>query len=280
MTIFKKQDALSPYIEAQKKQGRTVGFVPTMGALHQGHISLINQARNQNDLVVCSIFINPTQFNNAEDFRLYPVTIAADIEMLLQSGCDVLFLPSTEEIYPAGYQSRKYELGNLEKVLEGQFRPGHFQGVCQVVDRLVEIVDPLRMYLGQKDFQQCMVIRRLLELEGKQNEVQLVIAPTLRENDGLAMSSRNLRLDAVQRQKAVLIYEVLQTIRAEWNHKSPDQLKKEGREKLEAAGFVVDYIEIVDQHSLLSADNDHPAPVALIAAAIGGIRLIDNLVLN
>lgn len=280
MTIFKKQDHLSPFIQYHKKQGRSTGFVPTMGALHPGHISLISQARKENDLVVCSIFVNPTQFNNAEDFKLYPVSIAADIEMLMQAGCDVLFLPSVPEIYPDQYLAKNYELGHIEKVLEGAFRPGHFQGVCQVVDRLVNIVAPDKMYLGQKDFQQCMVITRLLELEKKTEAVELVIAPTLRENDGLAMSSRNLRLNTEQRVTATIIYEVLKNIRDQWREKPLEQLKREGRKKLEDAGFVVDYVEIADQQSLLPANIDDPSPVALIAASIGGIRLIDNLILN
>ncbi len=280
MTIFKKQDDLSPFIQHHKNQGRSTGFVPTMGALHSGHISLISQARRENDLVVCSIFVNPTQFNNAEDFRLYPVTIAADIEMLVQAGCDVLFLPSVSEIYPGDYQAKNYELGNIERVLEGAFRPGHFQGVCQVVDRLVNIVAPDKMYLGQKDFQQCMVIGRLLELEKKNEEVQLVIAPTLRELDGLAMSSRNLRLNTDQRSTATIIYEVLKNIRDQWREKPLEQLKTEGRKKLEDVGFVVDYVEIADQQSLMPASSNDPSPVALIAASIGGIRLIDNLILN
>ncbi len=251
-----------------------------MGALHPGHISLISQARRENDLVVCSIFVNPTQFNNADDFKLYPVSIAADIEMLIQAGCDVLFLPAVEEIYPDHYQAKKYELGDIEKVLEGAFRPGHFQGVCQVVDRLVTIVAPDKMYLGQKDFQQCMVIHRLLEIENKKQEVELVISPTMRENDGLAMSSRNLRLNPVQRNAAKIIYEVLKSIRDQWHEKSIDQLKSEGRKKLEDAGFIVDYVEIADQHNLRPAGEKDPSPVALIAASIGGIRLIDNLILN
>ncbi|MGZ5285612.1 MAG: pantoate--beta-alanine ligase [Flavisolibacter sp.] len=280
MTIFKNQNDLSPFLREQKQTGLRIGFVPTMGALHPGHISLISQARKDNDLVVCSIFINPTQFNSPEDFRLYPVSIAADIDMLLQAGCDILFLPATEEIYPFNYQVKQYALGNLEQILEGQFRPGHFQGVCQVVDRLVEIVNPTRMYLGQKDYQQCMVIHRLMELEKKQDNVQLVIAPTLREEDGLAMSSRNLRLNEAQRKIAPRIYEVLETIRSQVHLKPFAQLKKEGREQLEAGGFEVDYVEIADANTLLPAQPGNGIPVALVAASIGGIRLIDNLLLN
>src|SRR5215212_8351624 len=171
MIIFKTPDALSGHINQQKKSGKKIGFVPTMGALHEGHLSLIGVAKKPNDLTICSIFVNPTQFNNPEDFKLYPVTIEKDIEQLIRAGCDILFLPSVDEMYPAGHSKKHYPLGRIETILEGYYRPGHFQGVCQIVDRLLDIVRPDNLYLGQKDFQQCMVIRKLLQLLGKDGDI-------------------------------------------------------------------------------------------------------------
>src|SRR5438270_8267338 len=204
MIIFKRAVDLEHYLFEQKRSGRNIGFVPTMGALHKGHLSLISRA-GKSGLVVCSIFVNPTQFNDPEDFKNYPVNIENDMELLVQSGCDVLFLPSVEEIYPAGFSKKHYDLGPIEFVLEGAHRPGHFQGVCQVVDRLLQIVQPDDLFTGQKDYQQCMVIRKLISLVGMEDRVNLVVVPTVREKDGLAMSSRNLRLNEEQRKKAPLV---------------------------------------------------------------------------
>lgn len=280
MIVFKLAGALSEYIAEQKLNGKKIGFVPTMGALHAGHISLIENARTQCDITVCSIFINPTQFNNSEDFRLYPVTVESDIEKLVGSQCDVLFLPPVEEIYPAGYKKKTFELGAIETILEGHHRPGHFQGVCQVVDRLLEIVRPDNLFMGQKDFQQCMVVKKLLEITGKEKEISLVINPTVRENDGLAMSSRNLRLSREEKALATSIYNELCTIKARLKAESIDQLKLHAAEHLKEKGFDIDYFEIARTSDLQSArDTDQPL-VALVAASIGPIRLIDNMILN
>src|SRR6476620_9509378 len=154
MILFKKAAQLSGYLRKQKTNGLSIGFVPTMGALHSGHLSLIAASKKEQSITVCSIFVNPTQFNNPDDFKHYPVRIEEDIEQLLKSDCDILFLPSAEEIYPVGYAAKHYDLGLLETILEGHYRPGHFQGVCQVVDRLLEIIEPTSLYLGQKDYQQ------------------------------------------------------------------------------------------------------------------------------
>src|SRR3982750_10748 len=170
MIIFKSSDQISQHIIQQKKSGKKTGFVPTMGALHQGHLSLVECARKENDLTICSIFVNPTQFNNPEDFKLYPVTIEKDLEQLIIGGCDVLFMPSVSEMYPTGQVQKQYDLGAIENILEGYYRPGHFQGVCQIVDRMLGIVQPDNLYMGQKDFQQCMVIHKLLQLIGKDKD--------------------------------------------------------------------------------------------------------------
>lgn len=279
MILFKEAGKLTDYLTEQKRTGRTIGFVPTMGALHQGHFSLLQQAKKEATLTVCSIFVNPTQFNNPDDFKKYPVTIEQDIAGLIQQDCDVLFLPSKEEIYPAGYHAKNYDLGTLETVLEGHYRPGHFQGVCQVVDRLLEIVTPTKLYLGQKDFQQCMVIRKLLELTGR-TDIALRIVPTVREQDGLALSSRNLRLTIEQRGKAPALYAALSQSRKEIDFKEIPEIKTEAIGYLTDRGFRVDYFEIADEKTLLPVKNAKQSTVALVAAYLDDIRLIDNLPLN
>lgn len=280
MIIFKKSDELSAYLSLKKKEGVKTGFVPTMGALHNGHLSLLKTAKNENDICVCSIFVNPTQFNNPDDFKHYPITIEQDIQLLVLNGCDVLFLPPQSEIYPSDYRPRSYDLGKMEFILEGQYRPGHFQGVCQVVDRLLEIVKPHRLYMGQKDFQQCMVIKRLLNLIGKENEIELKIIPTEREKDGLAMSSRNLRLDAEARKIAPFIYAELNKIQNLIQQQPIDTLKKNATKSLEKKGFRVDYVEIANAKDLSPATEKSPEKVVLAAASIGPVRLIDNILLN
>jgi pantoate--beta-alanine ligase len=207
MIIFKTAADINNYLK-DVSTSETIGFVPTMGALHEGHLSLIRKAKANKHYTVCSIFVNPTQFNDKNDFEKYPSTIDNDIAFLIENECDVLFLPSVEEIYPEGMEiAQHFELGHLNSILEGRFRKGHFNGVAQVVSRLLQIVQPQHLYLGQKDFQQCMVIKRLLETDGKEHEIQLHICPTLREQDGLAMSSRNTRLNNAQRKLAGVIYQ-------------------------------------------------------------------------
>jgi pantoate--beta-alanine ligase len=280
MILFKQPEKLSSFILQLKNSTVKIGFVPTMGALHQGHLSLIESSKKHNQLTVCSIFVNPTQFNNAEDFKHYPVTIEKDIEKLLEAGCDVLFLPSTEEIYPAGYEPKKYDLGELENVLEGFYRPGHFQGVCQVVDRLLEIVQPDNLYLGAKDYQQCKVIAKLITVLGKEDKITLRIEPTHREKDGLAMSSRNLRLTNEQRQAAPLIFQTLKYIKDNKGKLPDDELLQKASGQLTANGFKLDYLQIADAATLQAADTNTKEKIVLAAAFLSDIRLIDNLILN
>src|SRR5687768_414407 len=173
MIIFKQAAALSDYLKKQQATGGRIGFVPTMGALHDGHLSLIDACKKENDLVVCSIFVNPTQFNNREDFSRYPNTLDLDIAALVRAGTSVLFLPSEAEIYPAGHIKKHYDLGRLEHILEGKFRPGHFQGVCEVMERLLTLVHPDQLYMGRKDYQQCLVVGRLLELRSEEHTSEL-----------------------------------------------------------------------------------------------------------
>lgn len=280
MIIFKYIHDISPYLDSLQQQGKVTGFVPTMGALHQGHISLVENALAQSDVTVSSIFVNPTQFNDPTDFEKYPVTIEQDIDMLEKAGCQVLFLPSVKEMYPEGLtDGTHYQLGYLETVLDGAYRPGHFQGVCRVVEKLLRIVHPDKMLLGQKDYQQCMVLTKMVEL--KQLSTSIVICPTQRETDGLAMSSRNTRLTTAYREKAPVIYQCLQFIQKEIKPGDITALRQQALDKLVAAGFKPDYIEIANAGTLELLDQwDGKTPlVALAAAFAGDVRLIDNLVL-
>lgn len=279
MILFKQAKNLTDHIAQLKKEGKTIGFVPTMGALHDGHLSLLSGASKEADIVICSIFINPTQFNNADDFNKYPTIIEQDIDQLVSSDCDILFLPSREEIYPENYVAPHYELGALETVLEGRYRPGHFQGVCQVVDRLLQIVDPEFLLLGQKDYQQCKVIQKLLSTTERTN-TSLIISPTIREKDGLAMSSRNLRLSKEQRAKASALYLTLQQAQIDFKTIPVTEIKYKAFQELTKKGFRVDYFEIVSA-TTLQPSNGFPDPmIALVGAYIDDIRLIDNLPLN
>ncbi len=283
MILFKRIADLHKYLDAQRQTGKKVGFVPTMGALHEGHLSLVRQSKSRTDLTVCSIFVNPTQFNNPRDFEKYPVSTEQDIALLVSAGCDLLFLPAVAEIYPGGQQSAlHYDLGKLESVLEGKFRPGHFQGVCQVVHRLLDLVMPDDLFLGQKDYQQCMVITRLIELTGYNEKIRVHSCPTVREEDGLAMSSRNRRLDKTGRATAVAIYQSLCFIKNQLQPGDLAELAETAGKQLTEKGFRVDYIEIADAASLAPCPSwdGKQKLVALAAAFLGELRLIDNLPLN
>ena len=284
MILFKKTTDLRKYLDAQRKLGKKAGFVPTMGALHEGHLSLIRESKSEYDLTVCSIFVNPTQFNDPADYTHYPVTTEQDISMLISAGCDLLFLPDTHEMYPEGMTARiQYDLGDMETLLEGKFRPGHFQGVCQVVDRLLKIVKPNILFLGQKDYQQCMVIDKMIELLGLKNNIQLVIGATLRETSGLAMSSRNVRLSDGDKQKATAIYQSLNYIKQHIGNTPIATLLQNTKNSLIQSGFEkVDYVAICNAQTLdpITVFEKEMKLVALIAAFIGGVRLIDNMPLN
>jgi pantoate--beta-alanine ligase len=280
MIIFKKSAQLKAFITQEKSSNKKIGFVPTMGALHDGHLALINESRANNEITVCSIFVNPTQFNNKEDFNKYPATIESDIEKLEFAKCDILFFPAVDEIYPPDFEKRNYELGYIENILEGKYRPGHFQGVCQVVDQLLKIVEPHNLYMGQKDYQQCMVVKKLLNILEKEEEIKLHISNTVRERDGLAMSSRNLRLDAEYRQKAIYINQVLQAIQKDYRFIENDKLISTAKKQLFDHGFLVDYIEIRNADDLKEITGRETPVVVLVAATIDNIRLIDNLILN
>jgi pantoate--beta-alanine ligase len=281
MIIVKEAKTLERYISQEKAKGSVIGFVPTMGALHPGHLALIGQSQQHTGFTVCSIFVNPTQFNNAGDFRKYPNVIEKDIAMLAEAGTDMLFFPSVDEIYPGGTAGLEhYELGYLETVLEGQYRPGHFQGVCLVMHRLLTMVKPHRLFMGLKDYQQCMVVKRLLQL--MQSDIEFVACPTIREQDGLAMSSRNLRLTPEDRKKAPAIYRSLDYIKKELRAGDLAGLKAKVRQQLTETGFEVDYAEIAHAETLQIMDswNGKDPLVALVAAFLNEVRLIDNMVVS
>jgi pantoate--beta-alanine ligase len=280
MYIFKEIRSLQRYLEAEKTSGRSVGFVPTMGALHDGHLSLIAAAREQSDIVVCSIFVNPTQFNDPKDYEKYPITINEDVSKLAAAGTDVLFLPSVAEMYPEGVhgEHRHYDFGYLETVLEGAHRPNHFQGVGIIVHKLLEIVQPTGLFMGQKDFQQCMIVKKLLEIT--QLPTTLAICPTRRETDGLAMSSRNMRLSTDERKLATAIYNVLVGLKQHIGSAPLTDLKQNAILTLEKQGFQVDYIEVADANNLRVVSAPIPeGMVALAAAKLNEVRLIDNMLL-
>jgi len=281
MILFKRSADLQQWVSEQKNMGRTTGFVPTMGALHEGHIELIKACRSMVDLTICSIFVNPVQFNDPKDFEKYPVSIEKDIQMLHQAGTDVIYLPSVEEVYPQGKTGLEtYDLGPLETLLEGRYRPGHFQGVSQVMSRLLKLVQPDHLFMGQKDFQQCLVVQRLIEI--MHLPVQFHTVSTVREADGLAKSSRNRRLTPEQRENAVAISQALIDIREKMASGNADGILQQAQDRLDAAHFKTDYISIAratDLQPIINWNGKEKA-VALIAAFQGDIRLIDNMLLN
>ena len=261
--------------------GKKVGFVPTMGALHEGHLSLIRKCKEANDICVCSIFVNPTQFNNKSDLEKYPRTLENDLKLLEQEHCDIVFIPSVKEMYPEGEISGRYSFGSLESVMEGRHRKGHFQGVATVVHKLLNIVKPHHLYLGQKDYQQYKIIEALIRQQ-KMN-VQIVLCPIRREEDGLAMSSRNVRLRSNERKDATVLYQCLSEAKQEFKTNPIDNIKQQAVKKIAQKPSVrnVEYFEIVDADTLSPIhENAYTGKVvACVAANFGDVRLIDNMFL-
>ena len=268
-------------VQRNRKNGVSIGFVPTMGALHKGHLSLVRKAKKENDLVIVSIFVNPTQFNDKKDLEKYPRTLESDISLLLTARADVVFTPASSEIYPEGDQKgNDIDLGGLDSYMEGAFRPGHFKGVAQVVKRLLDIVTPDRLYMGQKDFQQFTIIAHMIRTLKIQTD--LVVCRILREANGLAMSSRNERLTKETREKAGLIYKTLQSVKKYQNTKSVKELEDYGMKRLNIAPFIPEYFTICDGNTLkpIQNINDTSYAVACVAVWGDGIRLIDNIILK
>lgn len=279
LKIFNTRVRLSEYLKKEKANGKKVGFVPTMGALHQGHISLIDLARKQSDLVVCSIFVNPTQFNDPKDLDRYPRPIDQDIQLLEKAACDVLFLPEVDEMYATG-ETWHLELDGLDQQLEGLHRPGHYQGVTQIVKKLFETVEPDFAFFGQKDYQQFLVIEKMIQKLGL--SVQLIMCPIIREPDGLAMSSRNVHLNPEERKNALALYQTLNWINTHSELLSIQELKEQAQKKLlQSPGIVLEYLEICDGENLQPLQSKDVAKiVALVAAKVGQTRLIDNMLLK
>lgn len=281
MVIFTEKHALKVYLSTIKAQNKTIGFVPTMGALHQGHLSLINQAKQKNDLVIVSIFVNPTQFDNKEDLVKYPKTLESDTKLLESVSCDVLFHPSVEEIYHENVVSENFDFNGLEHQMEGKFRKGHFNGVGTIVKTLFEIIQPDIAYFGQKDFQQLQIIKKMVEKH--QLNLKIKGGGIFREKDGLAMSSRNVRLSKEQREIAPFIYKTLKKAKKKFKTDKADkvinwvenQFKKEPLLELE-------YFTIADEKTLETIDKKESGKKyrAFIAVFAGEIRLIDNIQLK
>lgn len=283
MEIIREVNHISDLCSKARNEGKTIGLVPTMGALHAGHISLIDRARKENDIVVVSVFVNPTQFNNPEDLRTYPRTEEADCEKLRAAGVDYAFIPSVEEIYPEK-DTRQFDLGPVAEVMEGAMRPGHFNGVAQIVSKLFAMTSPTRAYFGEKDFQQIAVIRRMAELEGF-NDLDIVACPIKREEDGLALSSRNVRLTLHQREIAPNIHRILTESQTDAKDMSVSQVIQTVTDKINAyPEMEVEYYQIVNPITMQPIDKweDTPAgeAVGCITVYLGDVRLIDNIKYN
>jgi len=279
MEIIDKKEILQQKLALIRKQNKTIGFVPTMGALHPGHYALLQHAKTENDCLVCSIFVNPTQFNNPEDLKKYPRNTGKDIDFI-KDICDFVFLPSEEEIYP-DTPSENYDFACLDKVMEGAFRPGHFNGVAMVVKRLFDIISPNAAYFGKKDFQQTVIIRKLVQIHSL--PIQIVLVDTVREADGLAFSSRNALLSETKRKQAPFIYQTMIKAKTYIQTKSPRDIEQWLHNQFaENKEFTLEYADIVDADSLLPVDNFNETQQAVlcIAAYLDKIRLIDNLELN
>lgn len=279
MEILESISRIKERVAELRSRGKSIGFVPTMGALHQGHVSLVKNARSENDVVVASIFVNPVQFNDPADFERYPRDLRTDSALLEGAGCDILFHPAVDDMYPEP-DTTEYDFGQLDKVMEGAYRPGHFRGVAVVVRKLFEIIQPHRVYFGMKDFQQMLIVNKLVK--DYHIPVEIVPCSTVREPDGLAMSSRNALLPKNERRAAATIYKVLRMVKMQAGFIAIEELKalvaeEIGREKL----LKLEYFEIADLKSLvpLKGWTASKEVIACIAVYAGNVRLIDNVIL-
>jgi len=277
MIVYRTKTDLTGHLRTLQNEGKTIGLVPTMGALHQGHMSLVEKARSENDFVVITIFINPTQFDDLSDLDHYPRTLDQDLELLRLLDADLVFVPSVKEMYPED-DMHIFDLGGLDKMMEGKHRQGHFNGVAQIVSKLFLLVRPHRAYFGQKDFQQLVIIRRLVEI--MELDLSIVPCPIIREKDGLAMSSRNIRLNKEERKLAPFIYETLVKARELMETLNPSQVKEWVLLQFKKhSDFDLEYFEIVDDKGLMPVDewDKEMNKVACLAVLLGEVRLIDNL---
>ncbi|MDX2191636.1 MAG: pantoate--beta-alanine ligase [Bacteroidota bacterium] len=279
MVIFNTIAEIQLKLHEHAANGHVVGFVPTMGALHKGHLSLIQECRINSDITVCSIFVNPKQFNNSNDLQKYPRTLEKDILLLENAGCDILFCPTSEEMYPFKTQL-EIQIGPLDKILEGKFRPGHLKGVALVVLKLFNIIQPNKVFFGQKDLQQCFLIQQLIK-ELSYN-IDFYMIETLRESDGLAMSSRNVRLSESERKKAPILYETMLMAKALVLLRKIDEVKNVVIKKLEHEKFKLEYFEFVDLSTFkISKKIKKKSSYAIcVAGYFDEVRLIDNIIFN
>lgn len=279
LNVSKTILSLREQLKIEREKGRSIGFVPTMGALHGGHLSLIERSLDETSITVCSIFVNPTQFNDPKDLEHYPRTIEADLNLLSKAGCNYVFVPKPEEIYPKEEVIPDIDFGNLDKVMEGAYRQGHFKGVVIVVDKLFKIVDPHCAYFGEKDFQQLAIVRAMNHK--LKHRIKIIGCITLRESDGLAMSSRNQLLNIQQRKAAPLIYEALQKSTIWINQLTIEEVKAKVVSMINSNPILkVQYFEIVDGdtlESLQSYKNNGQSVRGCIAVLTDGPRLIDNI---
>lgn len=280
MKVLKSKKTLIDYVERQREMGKKIGFAPTMGALHQGHLSLYKAAKKENDEVISSIFVNPTQFNNPDDFQKYPKTLEKDLELLEKAGVDAVYVPNVEEMYPDGLNSKKYDFDGLENEMEGKYRPGHFDGVGTIVEELFRQVQPHNAYFGEKDYQQLAIIKKMVEKT--KLPVKIHGVPTLRENSGLAMSSRNLRLTEKQRKEATIIYETLLKVKEWFKVLSVKEIKERVEKIFQDSNFELEYFIIADEKTLKETDFFYKDKSyrAFIVAYAGDVRLIDNMHLD
>lgn len=277
MEIVCTKEAIKNCSDLAGKEGKSIGFVPTMGALHKGHLSLVKYSKENNDITIVSVFVNPTQFNDKDDLKKYPRNLTADADMLEKAGVDFLFAPSENEMYPEP-DTRTFSFGNLDSVMEGSHRPGHFNGVAQIVSKLFDAVSPTRAYFGEKDFQQLAIIKQLVLQYNY--PVQIIACPIIRESDGLAMSSRNTLLNPVQRKNSVLISKTLFESRNKANELSVEKLKEWVINTINSnTELNVEYFEIVDDTFLMPVKlwSEPVVKYGCIAVKVGKIRLIDNI---
>lgn len=277
MKVLKSKKTLIDYVERQREMGKKIGFAPTMGALHEGHLSLYKAAKKENDEVISSIFVNPTQFNNPDDFQKYPKTLEKDLELLEKAGVEAVYVPNVEEMYPDGLNSKKYDFDGLENEMEGKYRPGHFDGVGTIVEELFRQVQPHNAYFGEKDYQQLAIIKKMV----KKTKLPVKIhgVSTLREEDGLAMSSRNVRLTETQRKEATIIYETLTKVKEWFKVISLEEIKQKVTDIFRNSNFELEYFVIADEETLKEANaiDENREYRAFIVAYAGEVRLIDNM---
>jgi pantoate--beta-alanine ligase len=280
MKVFDTAQSLTEEVNLHKKAGKTVGFVPTMGALHDGHLSLVASSKKKNDVTVVSIFVNPTQFNDKNDLAKYPRTPEKDLELLKKAGCDMVFMPDVDEVYPEP-DTRTFDFGSLDDLMEGKRRPGHFNGVAQVVTRLFDMVKPHRAYFGLKDFQQVAVIKKVVA--DLNIPVEIVPCPIIREPDGLAMSSRNMLLNAEERKTALILSRSLFEAKDMADRATPLEIVEYITDKIKnQPGIELEYFEIVDGATLKPVNgwSDCDYIIGCMAARVGKIRLIDNMIFS